>query len=163
MRISPRIVFLSFLLLPQTTFSQELDIAPLAIRLRTVTATGFASQPEAQTDSREVQSELVDVEQELLKLPYRSFSLGSDRVITTPLMKKSSISLTPKENITVRPVYREKGKVCLWVKWEDQNGMKVLDSRLHLKDGESLVVGTDHTEDSGVVLVVDVAPSKTSE
>ncbi|MDZ4784990.1 MAG: hypothetical protein SGJ02_02825 [bacterium] len=105
---------------------------------------------------REISPEIVDIKGKLRKLNYNSFNLiGSENKIV-PINTKESFTLSDGQKVTLRPVSKKDGKVCLWINWKDQNGMNLLDTRLHFSGPETMITGTDATPESGMILAIDV-------
>lgn len=132
----------------------------VTIRIRSIRAETAAHGGEA--DAAKVINcarSLNDIDGKLRKLPFLSFSLVSSRSETIELMKKETLFLSGGNELTIRPLYVEKGKVGLWLRWIDSAGAKVLDTRMHLATGESMVAGADAGDDAATVLAIDVNPA----
>jgi len=104
-----------------------------------------------------IQDELSDISKKLEKLPYKRFLLMSKERFSVPLMKKHQIQLAG-HRLTVRPMAVEQKKVALFLYWQDNSGSDVLKSKLYLMPGESMLAGTDHSSDSGIIMAIDVTP-----
>ncbi len=109
-------------------------------------------------DPVKVDRRLKDISFKLQKLPFRAYSLLSSEQKVVPAKKRESFLIASGQSLTVRPLYMEKDEVGLWLKWVDQNGAEILDTRMHINYGESMIAGTDSTPLCGLVLVVDVSP-----
>jgi len=124
----------------------------VTIRVRAIRASGIdpstATSFGDPTRTREINCPrtLGDINGKLSKLPYNSFSLVSSQTETIDLMKKETLYLTGGNELTIRPLYSENGKVGLWLRWIDSDGAKVLDTRMHLATGESMVAGAEVTD-----------------
>ena len=125
---------------------------------------------------------LEDIRSKLQKLNFKSFKLIDKGSLVVPLLQKARIALIKGQSLTVRPLYAEPGRIGMWLKWIDSEGMEVLDTRMHFDPGESMITGTDsegsgdvselsegHQKDElnppglkhgkGLVLAIDVKPS----
>ncbi|MCB0309941.1 MAG: hypothetical protein KDD42_01820 [Bdellovibrionales bacterium] len=97
-----------------------------------------------------------DLEQQLNQLQFNKFKLVAAQRKVISLKGKETIPLTDGQSLTVRPMYLEPHKVGLRLKWVDRAGACILDTRMHLTPGESMLTGTDHTADSAMILAIDV-------
>ncbi len=102
-------------------------------------------------------SRLSDLRPRLEKLSFRSYRLISDETRSIGLTRREVFIMNDGAHLSVRPLYLEKGKVGMWLKWEDKLGMPLLDTRMQFSPGESFLTGTDHNPASGIILAVDVA------
>lgn len=105
----------------------------------------------------QIQEELGDISKKLEKLPYKRFLLMSKERFSVPLLKKHQVQLAG-HRVTVRPMAVEQKKVALFLYWQDDRGSDVLKSKLYLMPGESMLAGTDHNADSGIIMAIDVTP-----
>jgi hypothetical protein len=148
-------IFALLILVPRSSYSEN-SRGVVNVRLRAVVAEGYVRNVKEARSDRVVGANIEDLADKLLKLPYTRYTLGSEEEITIPYQKKEMISILPGQNVTIRPLFIDKRKICLWMKWEDSDGMKILDSRMHFRVGESMIAGTEQTDESGIVLAVDV-------
>ncbi len=58
----------------------------------------------------------------------------------------------------LRPIAVDGDNICLWLKWKDKAGTELLDTRLRFVAGESMLTGTDHMPDAGLILAIRVEP-----
>ncbi len=142
--------------------SIELALADAVnIRVRAIRAETAAPSGENNSDKViNCEKSLQDIDGKLRKLPFHTFSLVSAQSERVDLMKKETMYLTGGNELTVRPLYAAQGKVGLWLRWTDSAGAKVLDTRMHLATGESMVAGTDTGQDTATVLAIDVNPAQ---
>jgi hypothetical protein len=94
-------------------------------------------------DDITIDKSLSSIAQALESLPYKKFSLVDHREIGLPLLRRESLSLKSGEKIKVRPIGIDLDKFCFWLRWEDKNGSAILDSRMHILGGRSVVAGFD--------------------
>lgn len=100
---------------------------------------------------------LEDLRSQLEQLHYRTFKLLAaerERVLTR---KKTIFSLIDGHRFAVKPLYLDGNRVGVWMRWVDGDGAEVLDTRMHLTCGESIIAGTDR--ESGEGMIVAVRPS----
>jgi hypothetical protein len=135
------------------------EVQAVNVRVRAIHAESSAPIGEQSSAKRITRcSQLNDIDAKLKKLPFKSFSLLSSQSQRIELMKRGTIFLAGGNELTIRPLYAESGKVGLWMRWTDGAGAKVLDTRLHMAMGESMVAGADAGQDSATVLAIEVDP-----
>ncbi len=128
------------------------------VLVRTVEALGGGS-PVAQSIAPKIDPRLSDIGEKLRKLHFKSFRLLSSQTQVVPLMKKGKLALINGDNLILRPLLVSPDRISMWLKWKDANGMEVLDTRMHFDPGESMLTGTDHSDESGVILAIEVKPA----
>jgi hypothetical protein len=107
-----------------------------------------------------IDSRLSDLADKLRKLPFRGFVFVVGEQRRVPVRRKTTLPLTNGQSLSLRPLYIDSEKVGLWVQWKDRVGTDILDTRMHLDLGQSMIAGTDLLNDpsSGLVLAVQVSP-----
>lgn len=139
--------------------SEGSSVDAVNVRVRAIHAESAAPIGERSSAKRISRcSQLNDIDVKLKKLPFKSFSLLSSQSQRIELMKRGTIFLSGGNELTIRPLYAEAGKVGLWLRWIDGAGTTVLDTRLHMAMGESMVAGADAGQDSATVLAIEVEP-----
>lgn len=103
---------------------------------------------------------LTDLAPQLNSLPFNHFSLMESETETIALKSKSLIHLMSGDTLAVRPLGFDNGKYCVWFKWLDNTGARIIDTRLHLEPGRSMLTGTDGSNDTGTILAIDVMPAE---
>jgi hypothetical protein len=131
----------------------------VALVVRTVHASGHAADTE-KSISPQVDSRIEDLRPKLSKLRYRSFKMQAEDRDVIPLRKRRTFHLSCGHTLTVRPLYMEKERIGLWMQWLDKAGMKMLDTRMHMNTGETMVTGTEAEGDCGTILAIDVKPAE---
>lgn len=133
------------LLLFAVSFSQ----ADTLVRIRSVTA---------QTGGSEfsIDPALQDLTGQLQQLPFKTFTLSEERSGRFDMMSKGTLRFASGDRVQVRPLYEEDGRVCLWFRWTDGAGVQVLDTRLHVEPGTSILAGTESSDDKALVFAVGV-------
>lgn len=101
---------------------------------------------------------LADLNDKLESLPFEHFALLSTEERRLPLKKRETIQFAGGQVLHIRPLYIEDSKVSLWLNWIDDSGQSILDSRLHFDSSESMLAGTDSTDDTGLLLAISVGP-----
>ena len=109
-----------------------------------------------------VDARVRDLGMKLSKLPYRNFSLISTERRLVPMRKRESVTLTGGQVVNLRPLDADSDRVGMWIRWMDQSGMEVLDTKMHFDFGESMIAGTESGPDSGMVLAIDVTPARST-
>lgn len=142
-------------MIAQDSVAESVTVRVRAIRAETAAPGGESNEHKTIHCERALR----DINAKLKKLPFRTFTLVSSQAETIELRKKETLYLAGGNELTIRPLYSEDGKVGLWLRWIDHDGAKVLDTRMHLATGESMVAGADAGEDAATVLAIDVNPS----
>jgi hypothetical protein len=126
--------------------------------LRASDPKGNANNSDEKDNQIKLSSTLIPFQRKLATLPFRSFELMSEEEAVVSLKKKHHIQLINGHHLVVRPLFlREDGNICLWLRWQDKEGMKLLDSRIHVPLGETVLAGVEQSPTSGMVLTIDVA------
>lgn len=99
---------------------------------------------------------LEDLRPKLQRLNFRTFRLISSAHTSLPMTRRETIGLSNGHTLIVRPIGADIETICLWLKWLDQKGHPILDTRLHVPRNESILAGTDHSADSGMILAISV-------
>ncbi len=146
---------------PDESFSEPLG-QELQIVVRTIQAQGRIDE-HLRSDKPipiRIDSRLSDLADKLRRLPFRGFVYMSGDERTVPVRRKSVVALVNGQSLALRPLYIDKEKVGLWVRWTDKSGAEILDTRMHLDIGQSMIAGTDLLNDpsGGLVLAVEVTP-----
>lgn len=145
-----KLLIYSSILLLLLQFSALADSA--TIRVRSVLATQDDSEKKSFDPS------IRDLELQLKHLPFSKFQLVEDQQEQLLMKSKEYIKLSNGDKLSVRPLYMEEGKLCLWLRWVDSDGMQVLDTRLHIEPGKSILAGTESSEKRATVLAIGVVP-----
>lgn len=101
-----------------------------------------------------------DVAAQLKRLPFSEFRLTSENHQEIALRQKLFIPLNRGQVLAVRPLQYENERITIWLKWCDNDGSEILDTKMRLEPGRSMLAGTESSENgsSGMILVIDVAP-----
>ena len=105
-----------------------------------------------------VDKRLSDIRKKLRKLQYNNYSLLAAKDTHVDLSQKKSLEIGNGHSVALRPLYIEGKRIGMWLRWEDPNGMKVLDTRMHFNCGEPMLTGLEHTDDTGIILAIQVQP-----
>ena len=114
---------------------------------------------------------LKDLTAQLSRLHYRRYTLVTSQSRDSEVMKRDSVALVNGHTLTLRPMYVQDGRVGMWIKWDDQNGHPVLDTRLHFRCGQTFIAGMDgegelpvaesgHPTHDALILAIDAHPSR---
>jgi len=138
-----------------------LAVGSVKVRVRALEASNLAGPGEVQmsrvaTQPVRLDPNIADLRSKLSRLNFRSYKLISvnDKVI--PLTKRGTITFNGGDTLNFRPLYMENDKVGMWLRWEDKQGISLLDTRVHFAPGESFVTGTDSSNYTGLILAIDV-------
>lgn len=101
-----------------------------------------------------------DLTSKLSQLHFKSFKLVADETRNLAFDRTASLELGDGHAISIKPSYRAKNKVCLWLRWVDAKGLEILNTKLHLLSGEAVVTGTEEGRDTGTVLAISAVPAK---
>ena len=102
-----------------------------------------ASQELAAAPKQKVEPVLEDIGAKLSKLHYREFKLASSQDVAIPLMKKRVVYLSDGHTLAIRPLYVDGSKIGIWLRWVDAAGTRVLDTRMHFHEEETMLAGTE--------------------
>ena len=143
----------TFLLVsPLLSASAEDPAQSAMVRIRSVLA--YHGDGEAQS----IDPSIKDLEIQLQRLPFTKFQLAEDRRELLSMKSKELIRLSTGDKLSVRPLYMQEGKLCIWLRWVGADGMQVLDTRLHIEPGSSILAGTESSEKRATVLAIGVLP-----
>ncbi len=92
----------------------------------------------------------------LTAVPYRSFQMIENRALQISLKQKKRLAIGDSQLLLIRPLYIRDDRLCLWLKWKDQRGMSVLDSRMHIELGQSMVAGVEGEGNNALILAIRV-------
>jgi hypothetical protein len=132
------------------------------VRVRVIKATEpiEPSSEDARAIVQRLEPAIEDLAAKLEKIEFKNFRLLTAVQETVGLKKKTTLPLSDGQSLVVRPLYVEDRRAGLWLKWLDRGGAQILDTRMHFPCGESLLTGTDHQTDAGLILAIDVNPGK---
>jgi hypothetical protein len=139
----------------------ECSSCPVAVDVRVVRASNPSPSELSLTSQQaarkpRIDFRLKDLAAKLQRLPFQSYTVVSVEHRLIPLKKREVIGLSGGQTLTLRPLYVEDKRVGMWLKWQDQNGGDILDTRMHFDFGESVLTGTDNSENGGLILAIDV-------
>jgi hypothetical protein len=152
---------LSFVDAPQAEKAAPAAVPETIVHVKAVhvsdpTDGDIAAPDQSSVATTKIDRRIEELAPKLRNLPYRTFRLlyAEDRVV--PLKRKEIFTFADGQSLLVRPLYINESKVGLSLKWLDKTNAALLDTRLHFDPGESMIVGTDSSPSSGVVLVLEV-------
>lgn len=105
-----------------------------------------------------IDGRLRDLAPRLRRLPYGAFSLVWAEKRVMPLKRKEIIAMNSGQTLTLRPIAIEDEQVEMLLRWQDQSGSSILDTRMHFDTRESVLAGTESGTTGGVILAIDVSP-----
>jgi hypothetical protein len=131
---------------------------PLKVEVRTIKAEGLLKENTEASGEVTVDHEIQDLTPQLERLHYSEFHLVDQQSVVLPPRKRRKLELADGHRIVIRPVAVDGDNICLWLNWKDREGMQLLDTRLRFVAGESMLTGTDHTPEKGLILAIRVQP-----
>jgi hypothetical protein len=105
---------------------------------------------------------LEDISSKLEALQYRDYKMAASQEVIVPLMKKRAVYLHDGNVLLVRPLYADSETIGLWLRWVDGVGTRLLDTRMHFNERETMLTGTELSATdadgggSATVLAIDV-------
>lgn len=140
------------------------DRPAIKLSVRAIQASGAEiSHSESDSESNKqkkphIESQLTDLEERLIQLPFSHFHLISKAEKTVHARARESIPLPRGQVLTVRPIYMDSdsAKICLYLNWQDRDGSHILDTRVHFDSRESVITGTDSSQNEGLILAIRV-------
>ncbi|MCI5065822.1 hypothetical protein MRY87_08870 [bacterium] len=133
-------------------FAQSVGNRQVQLRIRFVGAHGIRQREEGARFSPEIS----DLQEKLLRFPYRDFRLIDRKLTTVPVAKRTELPLAHGHSLAVRTVHVSEQRVGMWLKWTGGDGMEILDSRLHFTAQEPLLTGFEVEGDRGIILILEV-------
>ena len=119
------------------------------------------TQAQAGSDSEiKCDRSIADLRSKLQQLSYKRFRLVDNEKRLIGLTHRETIALSGGETLTVRPLYVDRNRIGMFLDWQDRKGATILNTRMHFTPGESVLTGTDHGTDTGMILAIDVRPSE---
>jgi hypothetical protein len=163
-------VFVAGFTIANCVFAEEPVIvqrAPLSLIVRALEAHDLLSAAEERQiggAERRLTSSVADVtlndlREKLERFPFRNFNLVTAHKRELGLHEREMLDLGEGQKLFVKFLGHKDRRVCLWMRWDD-NGMEVLDTRMHLNIGESVLTGTERARNSSLILAVDVEPTR---
>lgn len=101
---------------------------------------------------------LRDLEQKLSKLHFTNFRQLAVTQVDVDVKRRETITLAGGHTLTLRPMYVDDVRVGMWLKWQDEHGAALLDSRMHFDCEEPMLAGTERRDGTGVVLALSARP-----
>lgn len=101
----------------------------------------------------ELPEELEQYSEQLEELPYTGFKIVMSKKIQLELDENVGISLDNKEEVGLKLSYVKKNKYCFWLNWQDQEGDDILDTKIHLDNGEAFITGSDEGEGARLLVI----------
>jgi hypothetical protein len=100
-------------------------------------------------------SSLKQISAKLLPLPFKSYSLASQQNFSIDLNALKELTLYNQSTIKMKVLAHSRNKICMWLRWDDNTGLNLIDTKIYLKPGDTMILGSDSASDEGVVLAVD--------
>lgn len=127
-----------------TNSNQQLIAPKVTVFLRMIRATGTRPQPvDNSADELDIDPRLKDLAQELRKFNFAQFQLISAQRKSVEIMHRDSVQFSNGHRVVFRPTYLDDNRVGMWLKWKDDLGAPLLDTRLHFPCGKKVLAGTE--------------------
>lgn len=110
----------------------------------------------------QIPTSLADISEKLKELPFKSFQLQAQDEIQVGLKELKELRLgsndaqIPGHTLKLKLLGLNRGKVCLWINWSESEGEEILDSRVHFKQGEPFITGTEAKDGLGMLVALQV-------
>jgi len=158
------------LLLPLFISSEIKAEETALIKIRTISAHNIEANGEWPAGALKSISHLPpvlnDVAFKLQDLPYNAFKLQGQSEVQVGLHSIREVRLAsddpsfPEHTLKLKLLGLNRGKVCLWMNWREADGGQILESRVHFKQGEQFVTGTEAKDGGGMLVVLQVTEQR---
>ena len=128
------------------------------IRVNVRVIRGVGSDEEGSSAPAVIDDRIKDLATKLQRLHFREFKLISSQDKMVPMAKKLLVAISDGETLTIRPLYVEKNRVGMWLRWQGDDGKQILDTRMHFNCGEAMLAGTDKSYGASTILAITVHP-----
>lgn len=136
-------------------YAQETFPSKILLNVRAIRGVGLVDENELEKRKNVlIDVRLRDLEQELRSLPFRIYQLLDSSEHQIVLKKKQEYHLITGHVLDVRLLSFSEEGVWIWVKWTDKKGGMLLDTRMHLVNGQPLLAGAENLDKSGTVLAI---------
>jgi len=131
----------------------------VVVKVRSLAATDMYKPSYRQSVNRKivVGHRIRDLKSKLEKFYYQKYRLLGKRKEVVPISSRRTLNLVDGHTLTVRPMYIEEKRVGMWLRWNDNKGVNVLDTRMHFDSGEPMLTGTDLGGGKGLILAISVS------
>jgi len=137
---------------------EEGSCTKVSIAVRTLLGSNPLPHGAAEVRKIGLAREIEDLAPQLSRLLYQNFQLLDSRQVVVKLTRRRQIDLSQGQKLAFRPMYVEDKRVGMWMRWDDDRGMRLLDTMMHFEGGESIVTGVETSRDKGYILVIEVHP-----
>ena len=128
------------------------------IRVNVRVIRGIGSDEEGNRAPAVIDDRIKDLSVKLRRLHFREFKLISSQDKVVPMAKKQVVTISDGETLALRPLYVEKNRVGMWLRWQGGDGKQILDTRMHFNCGEAMLAGTDKSYGASTILAITVHP-----
>lgn len=138
-------------------------VEPRGIVVHVRTVMGYGTGAKAERSARAhvtVDKQIEDLRSKLETLHYSRYRLVSSDSKIILVKRKETMLLIGGQTLTLRPIYMDRQRMGMSLKWVGKQGAQLLDTRMHFNWGEDMLAGTESGEDSGVILAINVKPSQ---
>lgn len=103
-------------------------------------------------------SRIEDLRIKLKRFPFSSYHLIATNEVLVDLMKRGKVQLSNGHTLCLRPLTSEGDQMTLWMKWDGEDDMSILNTRLNFAINEPMIVGYEGQDSTGLILAVQVVP-----
>ena len=111
-------------------------------------------------EQRGMSSFLQDMDDQLKSLPFKGYETVDFKETRATFGKRAQVTLrgarTAPYTLSVVPHERGQGKVHLTVDWRDANRRSLLSTKLRVREGENVMLGTDKTAGKPLLVAIKV-------
>lgn len=144
---------------PESAAQVQPEIRRFLVSVRSVGAdnqivTPVVNGPLAETVA--VDERISDLRDKLKNLKYRHFALleSTERTVTENQIE--TVPLYGGHSVALKPVRFGRGRIGLWLRWTDERGSEVLNTKMHFDSRESMLAGMEREGNKGVILAIGV-------
>ena len=144
---------------PESAVQIQPEVPRFLVSVRSVGAdnqivTPVVSGPVAETVA--VDERISDLREKLKNLNYRHFLLleSTERIVSENQIE--TVPLYGGHALALKPVRFGRGRIGLWLRWTDERGAEVLNTKMHFDSRESMLAGMEREGNKGVILAIGV-------
>ena len=147
---------LLFCLVAGPAFAQEANQPTCVTGIRVIR--GLDSGPEVRKMKLRTGPNLRDVRGQLQTLPFKQFRILDRKEARVKVRERAEIQVMAANDmqhvVSVQPHLVSNGKVHFTLDWQGENGEELLSTKLRVKNGKSVVLGTDNSHNMSTILCV---------
>lgn len=130
--------------------------AKVLVKVRAVRAT--TKDVSRKSNRVVVDKRIKDLGGKLKSLAFNHYRMVASHEETIQVRRKRTMPICEGHSLTLRPISADPELVVMWLKWLDPSGVELLDTRLHITPGQSMLAGTESAPNTGMIFAIDVSP-----